>query len=413
MKQNEVVQKVLDCLQEHGPITAVDWDDPRVEDFVRELRKVGPRHELGDQHDVFIDLDVAAQKVTIFKAQASADPDAASAAPKKRRRKRKSAEASKTTPATEVRKVDRTKHSFTPPPFSPTVLRILQDSKPHNLWFWGPTGCGKTAYVSWLGGELDRKVFRVNCREDMTSETVLGDQVLGYHQGADGSVASIIEYQIGLVEKAMVEGLDDQGNEISAPGILYVDEVASAPPHVIILLNRLLENDVSKRTIVIDMDGGREVTSHSGFRVIFAANTQGRGATTVMEGGYTAQHNAQDMAFLDRMLYFRFGYNKEAEERILKEKIGNDRVVERVIKFRNSIRSEIKQGRLQTAFSTRRIVAIGDMFRVLGSIEEAVYRTVFEAIMPEELAKYNEIANLHLGKDLLSQFQNSTKFDYM
>jgi len=406
MKTEEIVQSVLDCLDQHGSIDSADWDDPRVSDFVIELRKVEARHELGEDHDIFIDLDVPHKTVSIFKASTS-EP----AKPKRRAKKKK--DESKTAPAA-APPVDRTKHTYTPPPFSDSVVKIIKDSKPHNLWFWGPTGSGKTVYVAWLGAELNRKVYRINCREDMTSETFLGDQTLGFEESKSGDIASVIKYCVGQIEKAMTEGLDENGNEVGEPAFLYIDEIATAPSQVCILLNPLLENDTARRTITIDMDGGRKVTSHSGFRVIFSANTQGKGATSVLEAGYTAQHNALDSSLLNRMTcYFRFGYDKMAEKRILQEKIGNDRIVSQVLKFRDSIRSEIKQGRLTTLFSTRNIVAIGDMYRVLGSIEEALYRTVFEAIKPEALAKYNEMANLHIGKDLLSKFQGGTNFDYM
>lgn len=401
MSPQDVTDAVIDLMEKSGGMLMdVAFDDPRVAPFIKELNGATLRTELVVKHKIVVDLRPKEKKVTIF-TQAAAEAMAQGDRPQ---------EVGK---AVSVVPIDPCHHTFTPPPFADQFEKILLDPKPHNIWCWGPTGCGKTAFILWLGAKLGRRVYRINCREDMESDAVLGDKTLSYQQGADGSVCSLIQFQEGQVVKAMREGLNDKGEETGAPGILYVDEAAAIPPQVGILLNRLLENDNPRRNIVLDADGGREIVSHSGFRVVFSANTQGRGANTVQEAGYTAQLQAQDVSLLNRMTcYFRFGYHKAAEKRILQEKLRNDQMVERVLKFRDAIRDAIKQGRLTTPFSTRHIVAIGDLYRVLGDLGEAVYRAVFEAVLPDELAKYNEFAYAHLGTDLLNKFQDSN-FDYL
>lgn len=373
----------------------VAYDDEHGRGLMNLLRDFRPRRTLMKEHQIFVEFDSETKRLRLFRAESDDAGQGGSAA------------------RSNIR-VDRTKHTYVPPPFASSVLAIVRDAKPHNLWFWGPTGCGKTVFVQWLGHELERKVFRVNCRRDMDSATFLGDRTIDYQEGEDGSVASVIKFQVGQVVRAMEEGLDEDGNEVGPPGILYVDEASAAPEEVAILLNRLLENDDPKRIVVLDDDGGREVVSHSGFRVIFSANTQGRGASTTNEGLYTAQMSALDISLLNRITaYFRFGYHKKAEEAILREKIGNDRVVDQVVKFRDAIRAHIKQENLSTPLSTRDLVNIGDLYRILGSIGEAVYRSLFEAIMAEEVPTYNEEAHNHFGVDLLGEFKKDADFDYM
>lgn len=393
MEAKEVIKKVLELLAAEGGEISCKTDDPKVKDFVSSLLRVEVRHQLSENHGVFIDMEVINNRVSIFRR----DNSAGSVKAGKSRMKTKP----RLTP-----KVDRTKHEFVPPPFHESVLRILQDEKPHNVWFWGPTGCGKTVYTEFLGRHLDMPVYRVNCREDMESATFLGDKTIGYKQGKDGSIASVIKFMKGVIVRAMQQGLDADGNEVGRPGILYVDEAAAVSPNIAIVLNRLLETDDPRRSIVLDDMGGSEIRSHSGMRVIFSANTQGRGANTMAEAGYTAQLEALDLSLLNRMTaYFRFGYNREAERAILQQKIGDDRLVERIIKFRDSLRAAVKQGVLSTPFSTRHIVAIGDMYRVLKcDIGEAVFRVLFDAVLPEERAKYNELAVAHLGEDLERRF---------
>jgi hypothetical protein len=224
---------------------------------------------------------------------------------------------------------------------------------------------------------------------------------------------NVISFQKGIVEQAMVEGLDDKGNEVGAPGILFITEAASMPAHVAIGINRLLESDDARRTFVIDADGGRVVRGHSGLRIVLAANTIGRGATGMESSAYTAQTDALDISLLNRIaVCFRMGYDRDVERRILMEKVGDDKVASEIIKFRDAIRSHIKQGKLSSPFSTAHIVHIADMFRVFGDIGKAIYYVLFEFLLPEEKVTYNEQAMAIFGRDLMVSFQQRN-VDYM
>jgi len=109
---------------------------------------------------------------------------------------------------------------------------------------------------------------------------------------------------------------------------------------------------------------------------------------------------------------FRMGYDRDVEKHILVEKVGDDKVVQLVLKFRDAIRGHIKAGKLTTPFSTRNIVKVADMYRVWSDLGMAIYRTVFESVLPEERATYNETANTIFGEDLLNRFSRKG-VDYM
>ncbi len=294
--------------------------------------------------------------------------------------------------------VDQTTHTFVPPPFDSDVVKLLSDVVPHNLWFVGPTGSGKTEYVHYLAARMGRKVFQVNCRRDMSTASFLGDKTVAIDEDTK---QNFIKYIEGVAIQAMKEGVDEQGNETGAPGILFVDEAGACPPHISIALNRLLETRKARRVVTLDDDNGREVYSHSGFRIILAANVIGRGLLGINDAQYTAQSEAQDISTLNRITgVFRFGYNREAENNILMEKISNDSVVSMILKFRDSVRDTIRQGGLQTPFSTRWIVAIADTYRALGNIEKAIYYVCFNAITPDEVNKYNELWQIISSVDI-------------
>lgn len=185
------------------------------------------------------------------------------------------------------------------------------------------------------------------------------------------------------------------------------------PAHVAIGINRLLESDDARRTFVIDQDGGRVVRGHSGMRIVLAANTVGRGSTGMEASAYTAQMDALDISLLNRIaVCFRMGYDREVERHILAEKIGDDRVAALVLKFRDAIRSHIKQSKLTSPFSTAHIVHIADMYRVFGDLGKAIYYVTFEFLLPEEKAIYNEQVMAITGTDMMKTF-TANDVDYM
>ena len=306
--------------------------------------------------------------------------------------------------------VKRYQHTYVPPKIAGDLISVLKDDASHIAWLVGPTQCGKSTLVKYVGRELGRKVFQINCRGDMGSEIFFGEKTVAIDEQTK---QNHIVFQKGIIEQAMTEGLDEQGNEVGAPGILFIDEVSACPAHVAHGLNRLFESDDPKRTIVIAEDGGRVVRSHSGFRIVLAANTVGRGATDMSTAMYAAQHDALDISLLNRVaVFFRMGYDKEVERHILVEKIGDDKLVKLVLKFRDAIRQHIREGKLTSPFSTAQLVHIADMYRVFNDIGKAIYYVVFESILPEERPIYNEQAMVILGIDLLQTYvQNNV--DYM
>jgi hypothetical protein len=52
------------------------------------------------------------------------------------------------------------------------------------------------------------------------------------------------------------------------------------------------------------------------------------------------------------------------------------------------------------------------MYRIFGDLGKAIYYVVFEFLLPEEKAIYNEQAMVIVGKDLLKEFTQSD-IDYM
>jgi len=381
-----------------------DINDAQISVILDELKKARVRVELSKQ-GVIIDFPQGSSTTLVIRRVTAQAKNAAGSPQPTAKVPEKEAKA-----PTKVPTLKRYQHTYVVPKIATDLISILTDDASHVVWLTGPTQCGKDRVVHYVGRELGRKVFQINCRGDMGSEIFFGEKTIVVDEATKQNV---ISFQKGIVEQALTEGLDAQGNEVGAPGVLFITEAASMPAHVAIGINRLLESDDARRTFVIDQDGGRVIRGHSGLRIVFAANTVGRGATGMESSAYSAQVDALDISLINRIsVCFRMGYDKEVERHILAEKIGDDRVSAMVLKFRDAIRDNIRTGKLTSPFSTAHIVHIADMYRIFGDIGKALYYVVFEFLLPEEKAIYNETAQLILAKDLLKEF-TAKNIDYM
>jgi MoxR-like ATPase len=315
----------------------------------------------------------------------------------------------------------RHEHTYLPPAIATDVMDALIDDASHVLWFAGPTGTGKTVLAHHLAKTLGMELFQINCHGQMDDEAFFGDKTVEIDEASgqnklvfkEGPVLKAMQAGLDSDGNEIQQGFDDDGNPVGRPGLLFIDEAGAMPSHISIGLNRLLESDNPRRTVTVAGDGGRVVKSHSKFRIIMAANTTGRGATDMRTAQYTAQMKAQDISLLNRVaMTFKFGYSRKVEKSIAMEKIGNDKVVAQVLKFRDAIRDSLRAGQLSTPFSTRSIVQISDAYRVYNDLAKAIYYTTFEQLLPEEKAVYNEKAVAMLGVDILKKFVDND-MDYM
>jgi hypothetical protein len=109
---------------------------------------------------------------------------------------------------------------------------------------------------------------------------------------------------------------------------------------------------------------------------------------------------------------FKFGYDREIEKAILMEKLGDDKVVRNIIKFRDTIREAIKAGRLSTPFSTRHIVKIADMYRIFRDVPKAIALACMEQLLPSEQCVYSETIVGQFGVDIVKSMTQDN-VDYL
>ena len=401
MKPVKDLIKRVEALLAGNDRVEISMDDVAISDIVVDLKKAKPRLEM-TKKGLCIDFPSGVDKTLIISKIESRFNTPSSFVPKQ-------VSETKKTPSRRP-KPKRHQHSYVAPKMSQDILGVITDDASHILQLVGPTGCGKSTLVKYLGEQTGRKVYQINCRGDMGSEAFVGEKTIVVDKD---SGQNKIVYQAGVVEQAFAEGLDENGQETGEPAILFIDELPACPAHVGHVLNRVFESDDPRRTLVLDIDGGRVCRSHSGLRIIVAGNTAGRGATSMDQTVYTAQLDALDLSLLSRVaVTFRMGYSKSVEKHILQEKIGDDKISQLILKYRDAVRGHIRAGKLSTPFTTRHIIAMADMYRIFGDIMKATYYTVVEQLLPEERAIYNETAVAVFGKDMLKQFVDND-VDYM
>lgn len=397
----DIVAKVEAILGNEGRIE-IDINDDQISDFSHLLKRAKIRRPLCDA-GIVVDFPhpslTMGTVLTISRVGAAVgfEPKASKT------------EVKKTAP-TKKPALKRHQHSYHKSAHVDRIISIFNDEASHIVYLKGPTQCGKSTDARQVADKLGRKIFTFSCNAETQYADIFGETDLKIDE-ATGQQTTY--WKAGIIEQACKEGLDENGNEVGEPAVLFIDEAPSMSAEIAIGLNRFLESDTPRREFVIARDGGRTIWSHSGLRIIMAGNTALRGATTDNESFHTAQMASLDLSFVKRIFCcLNYGYNKTVEKAILLEKVGNDRIVNSLLKFRDSIRDQIRVGELATPFTTKDLIKIADSYRIWGDLGAAIYFTLFGFLLPEEVVKYNEAAMLLSGKDLLKEYHDPN-MDYM
>lgn len=112
----------------------------------------------------------------------------------------------------------------------------------------GPTGCGKTRFVSHMAQRLGRKLYTVACHDDLSASDLIGRYLL------KGGETVWVD---GLLTRAVREG-----------AICYLDEVVEARKDVTVVLHPLTDD---RRILPIDRTG-EELQAADGFMLVASYN---------------------------------------------------------------------------------------------------------------------------------------------
>ncbi|HID49895.1 MAG TPA: CbbQ/NirQ/NorQ/GpvN family protein [Chromatiales bacterium] len=186
----------------------------------------------------------------------------------------------------------------------------------------GPTGCGKTRFISHMAARLGRPLYTVACHDDLTAADLVGRHLIG-----DGETYWVD----GPLTRAVREG-----------GICYLDEVVEARKDTTVVLHPLSDD---RRILPIERTG-EVLQAPPGFMLVVSYNP-----------GYQNLLKGMKPSTRQRFISLRFDYPAaEQEETIVQQETGIDgRLAKTLVSLGRALRA-LKDHDLEESASTRLLV---------------------------------------------------------
>lgn len=217
----------------------------------------------------------------------------------------------------------------------------------------GPTGCGKTRFVSHMAAQLDRPLYTVACHDDLSAADLVGRFLLkgGETVWADGPLT-----------RAAREG-----------AICYLDEVVEARKDVTVVLHPLTDD---RRILPLEKTG-EEIEAAPGFMLVASYNP-----------GYQNILKTLKPSTRQRFLSIDFDFPEaDREVEIVVSESGLDKdQAKSLIRLANKLRA-LKGQDLEEGVSTRLIIYCAILIREGMSVERAILAAMIEPLTDDEDVK--------------------------
>lgn len=186
----------------------------------------------------------------------------------------------------------------------------------------GPTGCGKTRFISYMAAKLSVNLNTVACHDDLMAADLVGRHLIG-----DGETY----WKDGPLTRSVREG-----------GICYLDEVVEARKDTTVVLHPLSDD---RRILPIDRTG-EILEAPNDFMLVVSYNP-----------GYQNLLKGMKPSTRQRFISMRFDFPKpQVEQQILVKETGIDeQMAKRLVNLGLAFRA-LKDHDLEEAVSTRLLV---------------------------------------------------------
>jgi|TARA_R110002072_G_scaffold38138_20_gene110564 nitric oxide reductase NorQ protein len=210
----------------------------------------------------------------------------------------------------------------------------------------GPTGCGKTRFVTHMAAQLGRPLYTVACHDDLSAADLIGRYLL---KGGD------TEWIDGPLARAVREG-----------AICYLDEVVEARKDVTVVLHPLTDD---RRILPIERTG-ETLEAPPGFMLVVSYNP-----------GYQNILKTLKPSTRQRFLALEFDFPAPAREvEIVVRESGLDSdKVESLVRLANKLR-DLKGQDLEEGISTRLLVYCATLVQAGMSLERAIQVAMIEPL---------------------------------
>ena len=138
----------------------------------------------------------------------------------------------------------------------------------------GPTGCGKTRFVEYMGEQLQRPVLTISCHDDLTSSDLVGRFMV---TGGD------VVWNDGPLTRAVKDG-----------AICYMDEVVEARHDSLAVLHSLTDH---RRTLYLDR-AGEVVRAPDSFMLVCSYNPAYRSSLKELKPSFRQRFVTVAMSYL-------------------------------------------------------------------------------------------------------------------
>lgn len=191
----------------------------------------------------------------------------------------------------------------------------------------GPTGCGKTRFVTHMAKKLHKPLYTVSCHDDLTAADLVGRHLIG----PDGTY-----WQDGPLTKAVREG-----------GICYLDEVVEARKDTTVVLHPLADD---RRILPLERTG-ELIEAAPDFMLVVSYNP-----------GYQNLLKGMKPSTRQRFVALRFEYpTMELEQEILiKEAGATPNLAFKLVELAQALR-RLEQNDLDEVASTRLLIYAAKM----------------------------------------------------
>ena len=227
----------------------------------------------------------------------------------------------------------------------------------------GPTGCGKTRFIEYMGQELNRKVYTVVCHDDLSAADLVGRHLID----ENGTY-----WSDGPLTKAVREG-----------GICYLDEIIEARKDTTVVLHSLADY---RRVLPIDRTG-ELIEAHPDFMLVVSYNP-----------GYQNVLKGMKPSTKQRFISMEFGYPKEDIETqiIIKESGIDEKIALKLVAIASEIRN-LSDTDIQEAVSTRLLIYCAKLIVKGFDPYQAAIHTIVQSLSDEDdvLEVLKKLVNLH------------------
>lgn len=201
------------------------------------------------------------------------------------------------------------------------------------VFIFGPAGCGKSRMNEEIAKCFDWDFFTMSMSGGMRYAQVFGSTHLD-----DNKTTWTPSEFLKAVQK---------------PGLVFIDEILSADPEVVLGLNALLEKNTRKIQTPIGV-----IKMDDKCRLVACANIAGRQVNRQYTGA-----QRQDDSLLDRFVSVEMGYDDMVEAKICQESGLAKDVAMYFISSMKSLREAVKLNNIPFDASTRRLIGAIEAFK--------------------------------------------------